>query len=137
MLEDVGLPELVIHLATLAITEAVNDPRSQAALWTRIFKHHLDLGHNSQAYEALTQNPDSSSQLDCLRQLVVVLCERSQLQDLVQFSYVNLHDEVHTHTHTLSLYIWLEPIMDTLDNCIRSVFDPPLCPPLAAGGQHH
>uniref|UniRef100_A0A674CRI1 Nucleoporin 160 n=1 Tax=Salmo trutta TaxID=8032 RepID=A0A674CRI1_SALTR len=94
LLEDVGLPELVIHLATLAITEAVNDPRSQAALWTRIFKHHLDLGHNSQAYEALTQNPDSSSQLDCLRQLVVVLCERSQLQDLVQFSYVNLHDEV-------------------------------------------
>lgn len=33
-------------------------------------------------------------QLDCLRQLVVVLCERSQLQDLVQFPYVNLHDEV-------------------------------------------
>ncbi|CDQ65310.1 unnamed protein product [Oncorhynchus mykiss] len=98
LLEYVGLPELVIHLATLAITEAVNDPRSQAALWTRIFKHHLDLGHNSQAYEALTQNPDSSSQLDCLRQLVVVLCERSQLQDLVQFSYVNLHDEVDTHT---------------------------------------
>ncbi|KAG7233027.1 hypothetical protein INR49_007542 [Caranx melampygus] len=48
LLEDVGLPELVIQLA----------------------------------------------QLDCLRQLVVVLCERSQLQDLVQFSYVNLHDEV-------------------------------------------
>ncbi|KAK0152332.1 Nuclear pore complex protein Nup160 [Merluccius polli] len=94
LLEDVGLPELVIHMATLAITEAVNDIRSQAALWTRIFKHHLDLGHNSQAYEALTQNPDSSRQLDCLRQLVVVLCERSQLQDLVQFSYVNLHDEV-------------------------------------------
>eukprot|EP00064_Thunnus_orientalis_P018534 superscaffoldBa00004308_g18635 len=34
------------------------------------------------------------NKLDCLRQLVVVLCERSQLQDLVQFSYVNLHDEV-------------------------------------------
>lgn len=34
--------------------------RLQAALWTRIFKHHLDLGHNSEAYEALTQNPDSS-----------------------------------------------------------------------------
>ncbi|KAL0968663.1 hypothetical protein UPYG_G00269910 [Umbra pygmaea] len=94
LLEDVGLPELIIQLATLAITEAVDDLRSQAALWTRIFKHHLDLGHNSQAYEALTQNPDSSRQLDCLRQLVVVLCERSQLEDLVQFSYVNLHDEV-------------------------------------------
>ncbi|GCC43328.1 hypothetical protein chiPu_0027392, partial [Chiloscyllium punctatum] len=33
-------------------------------------------------------------QLDCLRQLVVVLCERSQLQDLVEFPYINLHDEV-------------------------------------------
>ncbi|KAI4883556.1 hypothetical protein NFI96_023353 [Prochilodus magdalenae] len=98
LLEDVGLPELVIQLATLAISEAVNDERSQgddaavvcpgalvvmssypntavasgnrtsvgevctcwAALWTRIFKHHLDLGHNREAYEALTQNPDPS-----------------------------------------------------------------------------
>lgn len=94
LLEDVCLPELVIQLASLAITEAANDVGSQAALWTRIFKHHLDLGHNCEAYEALTQNPDNSMQLDCLRQLVVVLCERSQLQDLVQFPYVNLHDEV-------------------------------------------
>ncbi|XP_061578278.1 nuclear pore complex protein Nup160 [Cololabis saira] len=95
LLEDVGLPELVIQLASLAISEAGEQAdNSQAALWTRIFKHHLDLGHNSEAYEALTQNPDSSMQLDCLRQLVVVLCERSQLQDLVQFPYVNLHDEV-------------------------------------------
>ncbi|XP_078112382.1 nuclear pore complex protein Nup160 isoform X3 [Sander vitreus] len=94
LLEDVGLPELVIQLASLAITEAASDINSQAALWTRIFKHHLDLGHNAEAYEALTQNPDCSMQLDCLRQLVVVLCERSQLQDLVQFSYVNLHDQV-------------------------------------------
>uniref|UniRef100_A0A8C2H8N8 Nucleoporin 160 n=1 Tax=Cyprinus carpio TaxID=7962 RepID=A0A8C2H8N8_CYPCA len=98
LLEDIGLPELVINLATLAISEAANDERSQAALWTRIFKHHLDLGHNSQAYEALTQNPDSSRQLDCLRQLVVVLCERAQLRDLVQFSFVDLHDEVGQNT---------------------------------------
>ncbi|XP_039512656.1 nuclear pore complex protein Nup160 isoform X2 [Pimephales promelas] len=94
LLEDICLPELVINLATLAISEAANDERSQAALWTRIFKHHLDLGHNSQAYEALTQNPDPSRQLDCLRQLVVVLCERAQLRDLIQFPFVNLHDEV-------------------------------------------
>ncbi|XP_061631140.1 nuclear pore complex protein Nup160 isoform X2 [Phyllopteryx taeniolatus] len=94
LLEDVGLPELVIQLATLALAEAVNDVSSQAALWTRIFKHHLDLGHNTEAYQALIQNPDSSMQLDCLRQLVVVLCERAQLHDLVRFPYVNLHDEV-------------------------------------------
>ncbi|XP_008169917.2 nuclear pore complex protein Nup160 isoform X1 [Chrysemys picta bellii] len=94
LLDIIGLPELVIQLATLAITEAADDWRSQATLRTCVFKHHLDLGHNSQAYEALTQNPDSSRQLDCLRQLVVVLCERSQLQDLVEFPYVNLHNEV-------------------------------------------
>ncbi|KAG8519590.1 LOW QUALITY PROTEIN: Nuclear pore complex protein Nup160, partial [Galemys pyrenaicus] len=94
LLDVVGLPELVIQLATAAITEAGNDWKSQATLRTCVFKHHLDLGHNSQAYEALTQIPDSSRQLDCLRQLVVVLCERSQLQDLVEFPYVNLHNEV-------------------------------------------
>ncbi|KAG3285305.1 hypothetical protein H1C71_008902 [Ictidomys tridecemlineatus] len=94
LLDVVGLPELVIQLATSAITEAGDDWKSQATLRTCIFKHHLDLGHNSQAYEALTQIPDSSRQLDCLRQLVVVLCERSQLQDLVEFPYVNLHNEV-------------------------------------------
>ncbi|XP_069028887.1 nuclear pore complex protein Nup160 [Embiotoca jacksoni] len=94
LLDDVCLPELVIQLSSLTISESVSDAHSQAALWTRIFKHHLDLGHNSEAYEALTQNPDCSMQLDCLRQLVVVLCERSQLQDLVQYPYVNLHDEV-------------------------------------------
>ncbi|PNJ68219.1 NUP160 isoform 7 [Pongo abelii] len=94
LLDVIGLPELVIQLATSAITEAGDDWKSQATLRTCIFKHHLDLGHNSQAYEALTQIPDSSRQLDCLRQLVVVLCERSQLQDLVEFPYVNLHNEV-------------------------------------------
>ncbi|KAF6333768.1 nucleoporin 160 [Rhinolophus ferrumequinum] len=94
LLDVIGLPELVIQLATSAITEAGDDWKSQATLRTCIFKHHLDLGHNSQAYEALTQIPDSSRQLDCLRQLVVVLCERSQLQDLVEFPYVNLQNEV-------------------------------------------
>lgn len=39
-------------------------------------------------------------QLDCLRQLVVVLCERAQLHDLIQFPYINLHEEVQ-YTHTL------------------------------------
>ncbi|XP_040265174.1 nuclear pore complex protein Nup160 [Bufo bufo] len=94
LLEGVGLPELVIQLATLAITETAEDLKSQATLRTRIFKYHLDLGHNSQAYDALTLIPDHSRQLDCLRQLVIVLCERSQLQELVDFPYVNLQNEV-------------------------------------------
>uniref|UniRef100_A0A8C5QNX6 Nucleoporin 160 n=1 Tax=Leptobrachium leishanense TaxID=445787 RepID=A0A8C5QNX6_9ANUR len=94
LLEDVGLPELVIKFATLAITESDDNWKSQAVLRTLIFKHLLDMGNNSQAYEALTMIPDPSRQLDCLRQLVVVLCERSQLQDLVEFPYVNLENEV-------------------------------------------
>ncbi|KAG9475798.1 hypothetical protein GDO78_003943 [Eleutherodactylus coqui] len=94
LLEGAGLPELVIDLATLALTEAADDLKSQATLRTRIFKYYLDLGHNSQAYDALTLIPDHSRQLDCLRQLVIILCERSQLQDLVNFPYVNLQSEV-------------------------------------------
>ncbi|XP_077588676.1 nuclear pore complex protein Nup160 isoform X1 [Stigmatopora nigra] len=94
LLEDTGHPEAVIGLAAAALAEAADDVGAQAALWTRIFKHHLDLAHNADAYQAMIQNPDSGMQLDCLRQLVVVLCERGQMDDLVCFPYVDLHDEV-------------------------------------------
>ncbi|CAH2326036.1 Hypothetical predicted protein [Pelobates cultripes] len=94
LLEDVGLPELVIQFANLAVVEAGDDWKSQATLRTLIFKHLLDMENNCQAYDALTQIPDSSRQLDCLRQLVIVLCERYQLQDLVEFPYINLQNEV-------------------------------------------
>lgn len=95
MLEEVNLSELVINLATVAITVATADDwQNQAALRMRIFSRHLDLGDNNRAYEALTQIPDPGRQQDCLRQLVVVLCERSQLQDLVEFPFLNLHNEV-------------------------------------------
>ena len=33
LLEDVGLPELVIHMATLAITEVGTDVRSEVGIW--------------------------------------------------------------------------------------------------------
>uniref|UniRef100_A0A803T0I3 Nucleoporin 160 n=1 Tax=Anolis carolinensis TaxID=28377 RepID=A0A803T0I3_ANOCA len=71
LLDTMGLPELIIQLATLAITEATDDWRSQATLRTCIFKHHLDLGHNSQAYEALIHNPDSNY---CIRPEFLKLC---------------------------------------------------------------
>lgn len=31
---------------------------------------------------------------DCLRQFLVVLCDRGELQTLVQYQYIDLHDEV-------------------------------------------
>lgn len=33
---------------------------------------------------------------DCLHRFMVVLCERGQLQELCEYPYVNLHDEVTT-----------------------------------------
>lgn len=40
LLEDVGLPELVIQLASLAITEAANDVNSQASSFlSSVFLH--------------------------------------------------------------------------------------------------
>ncbi|XP_077110954.1 uncharacterized protein LOC143766852 [Ranitomeya variabilis] len=42
LLERVDLPELLIQLATLAISETVDDLKCQATLRTRIFMHHLD-----------------------------------------------------------------------------------------------
>ncbi len=45
----------------------------QAALWTRIFKHHLDLGHNSEAYEALTQNPDCSMYVRIYIYIIIII----------------------------------------------------------------
>ncbi|XP_077119076.1 uncharacterized protein LOC143775118 [Ranitomeya variabilis] len=61
LLERVDLPELLIQLATLAISETVDDLKSQATLRTRIFKHHLDFGHNRQSYNAVAHIPDHSS----------------------------------------------------------------------------
>ncbi|XP_069624050.1 nuclear pore complex protein Nup160-like [Ranitomeya imitator] len=61
LLERVLLPELLIQLATLAISETVDDLNSQATLRTCIFKHHLDFGHNSQSYNAVAHIPDHSS----------------------------------------------------------------------------
>uniref|UniRef100_H3BIC0 Nucleoporin 160 n=1 Tax=Latimeria chalumnae TaxID=7897 RepID=H3BIC0_LATCH len=88
LLEDTGLPELVIQLATIALTESDRDWKSQAALRTRIFKHHLDLGHNTQAYEALTQNPDPSRQKQFGKSLCVCVCVRVKyIISLIQFFF--------------------------------------------------
>lgn len=41
LLEDVGLPDLVIQLATLAVSEAVNDQRSQVQKLCTLFTLQL------------------------------------------------------------------------------------------------
>ncbi|XP_073436628.1 uncharacterized protein [Dendrobates tinctorius] len=60
LLEVVGWKELLIQLATLPILETVDDLKSQATLRTRTFNYHLDLGQNSQSYDALAHIPERS-----------------------------------------------------------------------------
>ncbi|XP_070567013.1 nuclear pore complex protein Nup160-like [Ptychodera flava] len=94
LLEQFCVPNLVISLAKTALSIAnVKDPNIPT-LWSKIFKHHLELGHNQEAYVAMTANPDSVRRKDCLRQFIVVLFERSQLQQLCEFPYIDLEDEV-------------------------------------------
>ena len=68
----------------------------QATLQSKVFKHQLELGHNQEAFTAMMANPDPSCRKDCLRQLIVVLSERGELQALVEFPYKVLEDEVCT-----------------------------------------
>jgi len=69
----------------------------QPTLWSKVFKYQLELGHNEEAYAAMIENPDPSRRKDCLRQLLICLCERGDLQALVDFPYIDLEDEVGDH----------------------------------------
>ncbi|XP_022094945.1 nuclear pore complex protein Nup160-like isoform X2 [Acanthaster planci] len=94
LLEQFGLPDLVISLANTALSVADDDDPNVPTLWSKVFKYHLELGHNDEAYAAMATNPDPERRRDCLRQFVVVLCQRGQTKELCQFPYIDLHDEV-------------------------------------------
>ncbi|XP_077865765.1 nuclear pore complex protein Nup160-like [Saccoglossus kowalevskii] len=94
LLEQFNVPNLVISLAKTALSMADSKNRNIPTLWSKIFKHHLELGHNQEAYVAMTANPDPVRRKDCLRQFIVVLFERCQLQQLCEFPYIDLEDEV-------------------------------------------
>ena len=46
------------------------------------------------AYDALISNPDPSRRRDCLRQFLIILTEKGQLQPLVNFQYEDLQNDV-------------------------------------------
>lgn len=87
-------PHLVITLAERAICVANKSDPNVATLYLKAFKYHLELGHYEEAYNAMVTNPDPSSRKDCLRQLLNVLCDRKQLQTLIQFPYIDLQEEM-------------------------------------------
>lgn len=92
--EEHGMPDIVIELVNQAICLADPADPHLATLQSKVFKHHLELGHNHEAFTAMMANPQLSRRKDCLRQLVVVLSERGELQALVEFPYKDLEEEV-------------------------------------------
>ncbi|KAL3214102.1 hypothetical protein MRX96_051524 [Rhipicephalus microplus] len=63
-------------------------------LWSLLFKHQLQLGHITEAYHAMIQNPIADHRNNCLQQLVIVLCERGQLSTLVNFPFKGVESDV-------------------------------------------
>ncbi|XP_052066058.1 nuclear pore complex protein Nup160-like isoform X1 [Mytilus californianus] len=92
--EEFGAPDVVVSFAKTAISIADDDDPNVATLWSKVFKYELELEHNEEAYSAMIANPESSRRKDCLRQLLVTLSERGDLQSIVSFPYIDLEDEV-------------------------------------------
>ncbi len=65
----------------------------QTTLCYILFSHHLKLGHNQDAYEAMVRNPDRRLRRDSLRQFVVTLFERRQLRQLASFAYIDMLED--------------------------------------------
>ncbi|XP_014677930.1 PREDICTED: nuclear pore complex protein Nup160-like isoform X2 [Priapulus caudatus] len=94
LLEEFDLPDVVLSFATAVINSAQVDNPNVPTLWSLIFKYHLELGHYDEAYSALNSNPDATRHKDCLRQFIIVLCERKELSLLVSFPYIDLQADV-------------------------------------------
>ena len=60
-------------------------PPCRATLCYILFSHHLKLGHNDEAYDAMIVNPDKARRKDSLRQFVVALFDRRQLRQLASY----------------------------------------------------
>ena len=61
------------------------EDENRATLCYILFSHHLKLGHNDEAYDAMVVNPDKARRKDSLRQFVVALFDRKQLRQLASY----------------------------------------------------
>ncbi|KAJ7380499.1 hypothetical protein OS493_008962 [Desmophyllum pertusum] len=90
LFEQFDAPDYVIRVAHIALDMASPDDPNIPDLWSNIFKHHLELGHNDAAYNALIANPNPVRRRVCLHKLMVTLCERGQTQQLIEYPFVKL-----------------------------------------------
>ncbi|XP_067018107.1 nuclear pore complex protein Nup160-like [Acropora muricata] len=107
LFEQFDAPEFVIRAAHIALNMALPDDPNICNLWSNIFKHHLELSHYDLAYNALITNPDHVRRRDCLHKFMVVLCERGQTRQLIEYPFINLQDEfediVESHARTVDI----------------------------------
>ncbi|XP_075528795.1 nuclear pore complex protein Nup160 [Dermacentor variabilis] len=87
-------PDCVISLAEAALKCTPKDDPRVPGLWSLLFKYQLQLGHITEAYHAMIQNPNGEHRNVCLQQLVVVLCERRQLSTFVTFPFKGVETDV-------------------------------------------
>ncbi|KFM78723.1 Nuclear pore complex protein Nup160, partial [Stegodyphus mimosarum] len=94
MFEQFSLSACVVQLASTAIDQIKETDPHVPIFYSVLFKHHLNLGHSTEAFSTLIKNPDSSRRKDCLRQLIVKLCEEKQFQKIIEFNYLAYEEEV-------------------------------------------
>ncbi|KAK3101041.1 hypothetical protein FSP39_000503 [Pinctada imbricata] len=92
--EEFDYADEVVMLSKTAISIASPDEENLPTLWSKLFKYQLQLGHNEEAYGAMICNPDPTRKKDCLRQLLVTLCERGDLRTIKSFNYIDMEDDV-------------------------------------------
>ena len=88
LFEQSGHYDFVIELAKTAIDICNPEDENRATLCYILFSHHLKLGHNDEAYDAMIVNPDKARRKDSLRQFVVALFDRKQLRQLASYPVI-------------------------------------------------
>ncbi|PIK52025.1 putative nuclear pore complex protein [Apostichopus japonicus] len=90
LLEQFSIPDLVIEYSQSALSFAVQGDKNISLLWPWQLIQTLKYKYLSPDGECM----ERGGRRDCLRQFVVVLCERGQSKDLVELPYIDLHDEM-------------------------------------------
>uniref|UniRef100_A0A1B0B1N7 Uncharacterized protein n=1 Tax=Glossina palpalis gambiensis TaxID=67801 RepID=A0A1B0B1N7_9MUSC len=93
LFEQYNALDHVINIAEAAICLLEKTDPQLPMFQSIIFNNHLQLEHYEEAYHALIHITEVSRRKDCLRQLVITLFNCKRLNLLMQFPYVNLHEE--------------------------------------------
>ncbi|XP_067927960.1 nuclear pore complex protein Nup160-like isoform X2 [Watersipora subatra] len=117
MLEEMSFLEQVIQMAHEALKLSDSE---QPTLFTKLFKHNLELQRYDEAYHAILSNTDRERKMDCLSQFLTALCENGELNTLVSYSYKDLKTQEDMHSSVVSL---LHGKARSVDLSIKNYYD--------------